>query len=432
MQVISIVPGSGGTFYCENCLRDSALTKALRRLGHDVCMVPMYLPMFSDEPGISGRTPIFFGGINVYLQQQFAMFRHTPRWIDRLLDSRWLLALAARREGSTSAANMGAMTLSMINGQDGNQAKELERLVAWLADQEQPDVIHLSSVMLIGLARRIKEALGVPIVCSLMDEDTWVDAMQPPYIERNWDAMARRAGDIDAFIAVSNHYRDRMAARLRLNAARITTVYAGIEFDGYRESPLPMQPPVVGYISKICRPLGFETLLDAVLQLRGNGFHDLQLAAVGGIADGDRHFVEQMRRKAAAAGAAEALRMTAATDRAARQALLAGTTVLAVPMPEGEAFGTFLVEAWAAGVPVVQPDAGAFGEIIGITGGGVTYRPATVDALADALADLLRNPAKARAMGRAGRDVARRRFNIATMAAAVTQVYRAVVGEAAA
>ncbi len=426
MQVIKIVPGSGGTFYCENCLRDSALTKAMRRLGHDIVMVPMYLPMFTDDPGISGNVPVFFGGINVYLQQKFPLFRHTPRWFDRLLDSRWLLKLAARQEGSTNAANMGAMTLSMIRGEDGNQAKELERLVAWITTLEKPDAIHISTVMLIGLARRLKEALHVPVVCSLMDEDTWVDAVSPPYVERCWEAMAERAADVDAFLAVSDFYRDRMIARLRLDPARVTTAHVGIALDGYRESPLPMDPPVIGYLSKITASLGFETLLDAVLALRQGPFPDLRLHAIGGITSGDRRFVAAMERKAAAAGAADAVRILPDMDREARQEMLAGITVLSVPMPGGEAFGTFLVEAWAAGVPVVQPDEGAFRELIEIAGGGSVYSPNTADALADALAAMLRNPDQARRMGRQAREVVHRHFSIDTMARKVTDVYTSV------
>ena len=100
MKIVQIVPGSGGTFYCENCMRDSSLVKALRALGHDAMMVPLYLPIFMDDPDIADDVPVFFGGINVYLQQKLGFFRKTPRWLDRLFDSRWLLGLAAKQAGS--------------------------------------------------------------------------------------------------------------------------------------------------------------------------------------------------------------------------------------------------------------------------------------------------------------------------------------------
>jgi len=78
MKIVHIVPGSGGTFYCQNCLRDNALVKALRAQGHDVVMVPLYLPMFADEPGISGEAPVFYGAISLYLRQRLPFCESLP------------------------------------------------------------------------------------------------------------------------------------------------------------------------------------------------------------------------------------------------------------------------------------------------------------------------------------------------------------------
>ena len=86
MRIVQITPGSGDSFYCENCLRDAALVTAMRKLGHDVLMVPLYLPLQVDKSEPISNAPIFFGGVNVYLQQKSALFRKTPRWIDRLFD----------------------------------------------------------------------------------------------------------------------------------------------------------------------------------------------------------------------------------------------------------------------------------------------------------------------------------------------------------
>ena len=180
MKVVHIVPGSGGTFYCQNCMRDGALVQELRKQGIDVVMVPMYLPMFTDGDSIEDDTPVFFGGINVWLQQQVPFFRKTPRWLDQWLDSKWMLKRAAKMEGTTSAAELGPMTLSMLNGTYGNQRKEVVRLMKWLTDHEKPDAIHLSNALLIGLAAPIKAALNVPVFCSLQDEDWWLDEINPP------------------------------------------------------------------------------------------------------------------------------------------------------------------------------------------------------------------------------------------------------------
>ena len=66
MRIVQITPGSGDNFYCENCLRDAALVKAMRSQGHDVLMVPLYLPLQVDKAEPVSNAPIFFGGINVF------------------------------------------------------------------------------------------------------------------------------------------------------------------------------------------------------------------------------------------------------------------------------------------------------------------------------------------------------------------------------
>ena len=72
MKITHILPGSGGTFYCENCMRDSALARALIRSGHEVTLMPMYLPIYTDDQALTEGQPVFCGGINAWLQQKTA------------------------------------------------------------------------------------------------------------------------------------------------------------------------------------------------------------------------------------------------------------------------------------------------------------------------------------------------------------------------
>jgi glycosyltransferase involved in cell wall biosynthesis len=429
LKVIQILPGSGGTFYCQNCMRDVALVKALRRQGQDVVLVPMYLPLYTDDPDITRGVPVFFGGINVYLQQHFKLFRKTPRWMDWLLDSRLMLWLAAQQEGSTKAAGMGEMTLSMLRGEDGNQAKEVERLISWLAESEKPDLVHISTSMLLGLAPRIKEVLKVPVVCSMQDEDVWIDNIDEPYPQKCWDAIAEKAAYCDQFVTVSQYYRDLMIDRLRLDPSAIEVVPIGIELDGYKESK-HAGPPTIGYLSKLTRSLGLETLVEAFMILkRKEGLEDLQLRAMGGLVGADKKFVDGLRQTLNSAGMGSDVTFMTELDRADRIDFLKDLSVLSVPIPGGEAFGTFMAEAWAAGVPVVQPRAGAFPELVEATGGGVIYDGETPKALAAALEPLLRDPAHARSLGQAGRDSALQEFDVEKMATRMADIYKKVTNK---
>jgi glycosyltransferase involved in cell wall biosynthesis len=419
MKVVHIVPGSGGTFYCQNCMRDGALVQALRRAGEDVVMVPMYLPMFTDGDPVQSDTPVFFGGINVWLQQQVPFFRKTPRWLDRLLDSKWMLKRAAKMEGTTSASGLGAMTLSMLEGTEGNQCKEVERLVQWLAEHERPDVVHISNALLIGLAAEIKAKLDVPVVCSLQDEDWWLDEINPPYDELCWDEIRARTGDVDRFVAVSNWFADRMSERLGIPRDLIDVVHIGIDLDGFGQASLDFDPPVLGYLSRMNSVLGLDRLVEAFIELKKiHGLENLKLRATGGLVGDDRKCVSSLRKKLAGLGLEGDAEFIEDFSREQRLVFLKSLSVMSVPVEQGEAFGTYIVESMAAGVPVVQPNAGAFPELVEATGGGLIYED-----LVETLKEVLTNRDLAMRLGRKGRDTVRESFSVDAMAQKMISVY---------
>src|SRR5213075_1249170 len=169
MNIVQITPGAGG-MYCGNCFRDNALVASLRGLGHQVLMVPLYLPMTLDEEDQSSGTPIFFGGINVYLEQKSALFRNMPSWLHNVLSSPKLLKWAAGKAAKTKAEDVGELTLSMLRGEEGNQARELDSFIEWLKEQPKPDLICLSNALLAGMVRKIKAELKAPVVVMLQGE----------------------------------------------------------------------------------------------------------------------------------------------------------------------------------------------------------------------------------------------------------------------
>ena len=427
MRIAFLMPGAGGTFYCENCIRDVALVRALHQLGHEPITVPMYLPLQLDEPVPVEPAPVFFGGINVYLQQKLALFRRTPRWLDRLFDAPRLLRWAARKAGMTNPRDLAETTLSMLRGEEGRQVKELERLAAWLAEEVRPDLVCLSNALLLGVARRVKETVGTPVVCSLQDEDIFLDGLPEPYRQEAWATVGERARDADLFVAVSHYFAATMRERLGLAAERLRVVHNGISPEGYAPAPSPPEPPVVGFLERACPEKGLDILVEAFLSLRER-FPGLRLRVAGGMSAGDRAFVRALRRRVDRRGASGAVEFLPNLEREARQEFLRSLSVLSVPARHPEAFGMYVLEALASGVPVVLPSRGAFPELVETTGGGVLYEPNEPPALADALSGLLGDPGRARELGRRGRQAVLESFTIERTARKALEAYQAALG----
>ncbi len=429
MRVVHITPGTGDSFYCENCVRDAALVTAMRSLGHDVLIIPMYLPMQGDTNEPVGNTSIFFGGINVYLQQKSAFFRKTPRWLDRIFDSPKLLGWLARKSKMTSAGVLAETTISMLRGEEGRQVKELNRLIEWLDSQDnKPDIVCLSNVLLIGLAKSIKARLSVPIACLLQDEDDFLDALVSPYKKQAWQMIAELSRDVDAFIAVSKYFASVMQEKLQLSDDRIHVMYSGISLDGYESLQAEPKIPTIGYLSRMCPDRGLDTLVDAFVILKNNeNLKKARLRIAGGKSGNDDKFINRIRKKLTSRGFIDDVQFLPAFDHDTKLAFFQTLSLLSVPEKRPIAYGLYVLEALAAGVPVVEPKSGAFPELLDITGGGVLFEPNSAEALAEAMQPLLLDPDYARKLGKQGKQQVFQKFNVEQTAKELMRIYQVTV-----
>ncbi len=425
MKLVQITPGAGG-MYCGNCFRDNALVAALRRQGHDTLMVPLYLPLTLDET-LTANTPTFFGGINVYLDQILPFHRHLPHWFRHLFDAPALLKLASGRAAKTRAEDVGELTLSMLRGEAGNQARDLDELVDWLAAQPHPDVVFLSNALLVGLARRIKQRLKTRVVVFLQSEETFLDSIPNPCGEQCWNVLAERAAEVDGWITPTRYFADQMGPRLRLPAERVRVVPNGISLTGYDRLPArvakrPGDPLTLGFFARMCPEKGLDLVVDAFIELRRRGRGpNLRLKIGGGCSSVDEPFVNQQREKLDRAGLADAISLHPNVSRDDKVAFYAACDVLSVPSRISEAFGLYVIESLAAGTPLVQPDRVGFPELLKATGGGVLYGPNTANKLADELEPLLLNPIRLRELGDTGRAAVFAFYSDEAMARAIAQ-----------
>ncbi len=195
-------------------------------------LLPVYTPTLTDEPNVSGDK-VFFGGISVYLEQYVPLFRNSPRWLDRLWDSKAMLQLASRRSISTSPKMLGELTVSMLSGDAGFQQKEIAKLLDWLSTEGAPDIISLPYTLLLGLAKPIKETLKRQICCTLQGEDLFLEGLQEPYRSDSKELIRENIKYVDAFIAVSEYYAEFMPGYLGIPPEKIHVVPLGINLQGY-------------------------------------------------------------------------------------------------------------------------------------------------------------------------------------------------------
>ncbi|MBK9139800.1 MAG: glycosyltransferase family 4 protein [Verrucomicrobia bacterium] len=418
MHLLQVTPGAGG-MYCGNCLRDNALVSAFRRQGHLATMVPLYLPLTLDETNNSEGTPIFFGGLNVYLDQKAALFRSAPAWLRRWLAHPALLKWTGRFAARTRASDVADLTLSMLRGEEGNQARDLDEFIGWARTLPPVDAVCISNALLLGMAPRLRRDLGARIVCLLAGEDAYLDAMAEPLRSEIWRTLSERALVVDAFVAPSRYFADRMADRMRVPAERMHVLPLGLNLAGFPPPGSPGSaatrgsPPAIGYLARMCREKGLDTLVEAYLELRRrNRVPGLRLKIAGGCGPGDEPFVAELRSRLSAAGVLGDVEFHPNLSREAKIAFLQSLTVFSVPALYGEAFGLYLLEALAAGVPVVQPRHAGFPEAVEGTGGGVLCEPGSATALADALESLLLDPVRCRHLGETGQRAVHERFSV--------------------
>ena len=218
---IAYVTAGAANMYCGSCLHDNTLVTALLAQGHDALLIPTYTPIRTDEPNVSQRR-VFFGGINVFLQQKSALFRHTPWLLDRLLDAPGLLRWVTARFGfKTEAELLGELTISMLKGEHGNQRKEVAKLARWLATDVKPEVINLTNAIISGLVHEVKRHVGAPVLCTLQGDDVFLESLPDAYRTRALQLIREHCREFDGFIATSVYYADFMADYFSIPRERI-------------------------------------------------------------------------------------------------------------------------------------------------------------------------------------------------------------------
>jgi glycosyltransferase involved in cell wall biosynthesis len=425
MRVIYITAGAAG-MYCGSCMHDNTLVSAMIAQGHDAMLVPTYTPIRTDEPDVSTRR-IFFGGVNVYLEQKVPLFRRTPWFLDRLLNARWLLQAVSRFAVRTRAEELGELTLSMLRGQHGYQRKEIDKLVHWLEREHRPELLHLTNVLLSGMVGTLKERLKTPVIATLQGDDIFLESLPQQHRSRALALVKEHCRQFDGFIATSVDYADFMAQYLDIPRGRIEVVYPGLNLKGLGQ-PRPdrtNQPFTIGYFARICPEKGLHILVEAFRYFKQMpGTATARLRVSGWLGAHQNAYLEELHGKLKEWKLADFFDHVETPDLPGKVRFFHEIDVLSVPATFREPKGLYLLEAWANGVPVVQPRHGSFPELVEATGGGLLFRPGDPGELAVKLHQLCHDPSQREKLGRLGQIGVQQQFHAERMAEATLALYR--------
>jgi len=424
---IAYVTAGGAGMYCGSCLRDNTLAGSLLKLGVDVQLIPTYTPIRTDEEDFS-IDRVFLGGINVFLQQKLPLFRRLPSLVGRLLDRPSLIRWASSRGIRTDAGQLGALTVSMLKGSGGYQRKEIQKMVAWIANSFRPQLVNLTNILIAGCVPDLKAAMHVPILVTLQGDDIFLEALPEPYKSEAVAQIRQLAAQIDGFIVFSRFYADFMADYFQLPLAKIHIVPLGIRVTDFSAQPRLQENSTrrtIGYLARICPDKGLHLLVDAFLKLRQIPGNDQVRLHIGGwLSETDRDYAEKEFSRIRAAGLESAFEYRGVLDRQEKVRFLQEIDVLSVPTTYREPKGIYVLEALASGVPVVQPEHGAFPELLERTGGGRLVRPNDANHLAETLQELLTDEKARKQLGRTGRETVHRELNAESMAQTTLAVYQ--------
>jgi glycosyltransferase involved in cell wall biosynthesis len=425
MKIVYLITGSGGSFYCGNCYRDMLYLRAIRKVpGITASAIPLYLPPGRNTTEYGFDNKVFFGAISLYMREKVKLFRNMPSFFDKFFDSGPLLNLAASQAGTTRTEGMEELTLNMITGGSAFRANEVDRLVKYLKQEGSPDIIHLSNALILGIARQLKKRINVKIVCSLLNEDDWIDEMAEPYQGKAWEMIASEAAGIDLFITPSYYYKEMFIRKTGINGDNIVVVPLGFDPEPGQEIRHLPGPPALGYFCRVNQMNGFDKLVDAFIELKsGTVLKDLTLHVCGGNTGDDKAFIYSQIKKIRGKGFERSVKIYPEFQGNKKMEFFNNVDVISVPVRKYDGYGLYILEANSAGVPVVQPATGAFPEIISATGGGITYFPDTIGELASSLLKVFEDDNLRKKLGEAGRTNMRRLLSLDSMASGLSQAY---------
>ena len=152
-----------------------------------------------------------------------------------------------------------------------------------------------------------------------------------------------------------------------------------------------------------------------------------KLRIAGGKTTADENFIDSMKKKLDSRGLIDDVDFLSSFDSSVKFDFLSSLSVLTVPEKKPVAYGLYVLEALASGVPVVEPAIGVFPELLEMTDGGVLYEDHSIARLVFTLEQLLLEPECSQELGKRGRAAIVEKFNIDRTAEEMIKIFERIV-----
>ena len=410
--------------FCGSCMHDNALAKSLSEIGYDIQLVPTYTPIRTDEPDFS-VDQVFFGGINVYLQQKIPPLRWLPNFLDRFLDNPNLIRRVTSRTIDMPPEQLGKLAVSMLKGMHGNQRKEVRRLCNWLANDAKPDIIVFTNALIGGCIPEIKRRLGIPVLVTLQGDDVFLDSLPEKYRTQCIAAIKSIAEQVDGLIVHSEFFRNYMCEYFKLPPDKIHVTPLGIDVEEFSvgERDTLITSKTIGYLARLAPEKGLHQLVDVFVALKQSGnFPDLKLRIAGWLGTQNESYANENFQKIEAAGFGNDFEYIGSFEKSEKITFLHSIDLFSVPTVFKEPKGLYALEAMACGIPIVQPSHGSFPELIGQSQGGLLFEPDNMLDYQSTLEELLNDVELAQQLGSQGQAYVHATRNSHSMGQATSRV----------
>ena len=346
------------------------------------------------------------GGVQVHVRELADAFRSGGHSVDVLAPSRLPRIEGGERVGAPVPVPYNGST-APIDPRPWHRARVLQALRSF-----DPDVVHVHEPFVPSTSLWATLASEAPVVATFhsgAERSALYDAAAP-FLRR----IARR---IDARVAVSA--RAASVARARIGGS-FEIVPNGIDVDSFADAP----PADVGpgrkllFVGRLDRRKGFPIALEAFALLAAR-YDDVRLIVVG--AGAERPAIDRMAPDVRAR-----ISMLGAVPNGQLPPIHQACDVFLGPSLGGESFGVILIEAMAAGMPVVTSRIPGYDEVIDDRVNGLLVAPGDPRALADAVGRVLDDPDLAGRLAAAAAERARR-YDWSVVSREIEAVYRRVL-----